>query len=737
MKKSGVVPSLEILKSAIEQIETSVVITDKDGIIEYVNPFFSETTGFQEQEVIGTTPWLFASVAHPRAVYKDLWKTVRAGKTWNGELQNKRKDGTLIWEKVSISPVKDEDGDLTHFIALAQEIHKKKEAVLELERSERLLNDVEKVHKTGGWEYDIETGVSYWTDGLYELHGFDKNTIEDHISAGLSCIEEGDRKLIEDAFYEALMTAEGYDLTLRFEDRNGVKKWCRFKTKPLFDENGKFSKLVGTVIDVSDQVEKEKELKEITTRLEYALLGSQAGMWDWNIKSGEVIVNERWAEMVGYTLDELSPLNIETWKNLTHPEDLKKAVIELEKCFSGENIIYETNLRMKHKDGHWVWINDRGAIFERDENGDVLRMAGTHIDISEAMRQRQKLEESERRYRVLFEKSSDANLLEKEGVIIDCNQAAVTLLGYDAKEEVIGLSIEQISPALYNGRSAEVFLLENQAIAKEKGHHRFEWARIRKDGTEFPVEIMLTNLDDEEYRDTRHVVWRDLSLRKKAEAALIKSNEERGLLLGEIHHRVKNNLAIISGLMQLQVMNSEHKHELKLLNSSINRINSIADIHEQLYQSDNFSSISLSDNIRKQVKSLSNMYSVENGINIEVKLDLGEVFVNINQALPVGLLINEILNNSYKYAFNGVKEGEIYIRLHDDSDRIYLHIGDNGTGIHFSESEKNESLGQTLINTFIKQLDADAEITVDDGVSYHISFMKSSKKGSLANSNIS
>jgi len=113
-----------------------------------------------------------------------------------------------------------------------------------------------------------------------------------------------------------------------------------------------------------------------------SLEGMKAGLWHWNIQSGETVFDETWARIVGHTLEELAPISIKTWETLTHPEDLKTAGQKLESYFRGETEAYECCLRMKHKAGHWVWILDRGTIFEYDEEGKPLLMSGTHVDIS-------------------------------------------------------------------------------------------------------------------------------------------------------------------------------------------------------------------------------------------------------------------------------------------------------------------------------------------------------------------
>lgn len=110
--------------------------------------------------------------------------------------------------------------------------------------------------------------------------------------------------------------------------------------------------------------------------------GTRIGLWDWNIQTGETYFNSRWAEIIGYTLDELKPISINTWGKYAHPKDLIISNKLLEEHFNGKSDYYDFKSRMKHKDGHWVWVHDRGKVFEWDKNGKPLRMCGSHIDIT-------------------------------------------------------------------------------------------------------------------------------------------------------------------------------------------------------------------------------------------------------------------------------------------------------------------------------------------------------------------
>lgn len=126
----------------------------------------------------------------------------------------------------------------------------------------------------------------------------------------------------------------------------------------------------------------EKTLFEERQRLAGIIEGTNIATWEWNVQTGETIINERWAEIIGYTLEELQPVTIQTWIDFAHPEDYNRSNGVLSKCFKGEIVFYDFEFRMKHKDGHWVWLHDRGKVVTRDEHGRAVLMLGTHADIS-------------------------------------------------------------------------------------------------------------------------------------------------------------------------------------------------------------------------------------------------------------------------------------------------------------------------------------------------------------------
>lgn len=150
----------------------------------------------------------------------------------------------------------------------------------------------------------------------------------------------------------------------------------------------------------------DQTVKDSERRLQATIEGTRVATWEWNLKTDEIRVNDRWAEMIGYSLQELSPLTIKTWENSVHPEDLIEAKARIQMHLSGELDYYECEFRRKHRDGHWIWVLDRGRIYERDKEGSALLMSGTHADISRRKNTELKLIRTNERLRNAIEEAN-------------------------------------------------------------------------------------------------------------------------------------------------------------------------------------------------------------------------------------------------------------------------------------------------------------------------------------------
>lgn len=264
-----------------------------------------------------------------------------------------------------------------------------------------------------------------------------------------------------------------------------------------------------------------RALTESRERLDLALRGTDVGLWDWNIESGATVVNEKWANMIGYTLAELNPVSMEFWNQVAHPDDLAESQRRLQAHFSGENEQYECEMRLRHKDGHWVWVLDRGRVFEHTREGHPLRMAGTQLDITQRKLAEADLAYNKQFFQTLLEQSLDGiGVTNLDGQYILVNPAFCALTGYSENE-------------LLNMHISDLMIAEDEMVLfpeARQGKSGVRTLRLqRKDGSAFCAEVSDTAITIEGQRLILGTV-RNIDTRIEWENALRESEEHfRGL----------------------------------------------------------------------------------------------------------------------------------------------------------------------------------------------------------------
>ncbi|MFO7786953.1 MAG: PAS domain-containing protein [Halospina sp.] len=227
----------------------------------------------------------------------------------------------------------------------------------------------------------------------------------------------------------------------------------------------------------------ESSLVESERRARLVIEGTRVGTWQWNVQTGETVFNERWAEIAGYTLEELQPTSIDTWMGLAHPDDLKESETLLKKHFKGESQAYDCKARMRHKDGHWVWVHDRGQVFDWDGNGDPLLMYGTHADITAEVEAEQALKASRDEFESLV-----ANM---PGMTYRCRRDDQLSMLYasDQVEQITGYSPQTLIDA-ERVRYQDLIHPDDQPIVRNRVQAALE------NGEDWHIEYRIRNRDD-------------------------------------------------------------------------------------------------------------------------------------------------------------------------------------------------------------------------------------------------
>jgi|GEM_PF-1706710 len=315
-------------------------------------------------------------------------------------------------------------------------------------------------------------------------------------------------------YHTAIDTWFGAPIT-RFE----MPDWARWLA---FGISGAALLFLLVSVGLRNQVHAQtRELRASQERLDLAIRGTDVGLWDWNIESGETIVNEKWASMIGYSLDELNPVNMETWNRMTHPDDLAESQRRLETHFSGENEQYDCEIRLRHKDGHWIWVLDRGRVFKRTHDGHPLRMAGTQLEITQRKQAEADLAYNRQLFQALLEQSLDGiGVTNLEGQYILVNPAFCALTGY-SDTELLTMQVSDLLPS-----NDEMVLFPKV----QQGESGVRTLRLqRKDGSTFFAEVSGAAITIEGQRLVLGTV-RNIDTRIEWEDALRESEEHfRGL----------------------------------------------------------------------------------------------------------------------------------------------------------------------------------------------------------------
>lgn len=324
--------------------------------------------------------------------------------------------------------------------------------------------------------------------------------------------------------------------------------------------------------------------------------------------------------------------------------------------------------------------------------------------------------ENEIYYRAIFENTGTSMLMIDEDMTISRVNSQVEILTGYSKEEIEGkkkwtdFAIEEEIERIkgYNE-------LKNEP---DKRPREYETKGQDKNGD---IKDLLVTVVTIPGTKKQLVSLMDITERKTAENQIKSSLKEKNILLKEIHHRVKNNMQIISSLLSLQTKFVNDEEALDILKESQNRVRSMAIIHEKLYQSNDISQINFGEYIESLVSNLFYSYNANN-TDIKPVYDVEDLSLNIDTAVPCGLIISELVSNSLKYAFPREKNGEIFISLKFRDGKYYLRVRDNGVGIPEFDVEKLDSLGLLLVFNLTEQLDGNITINREQCTEFIITF---------------
>ncbi len=696
-------------------------------------------TGYSPEELGGGGPPMYEDLIYPddrQLVHDAVEKSIRNGESFVLEYRIRNRQGAerWVWEQ-GRAVGKDADGvailegfisDITELKSMQFQLEKQKE-MLELVINSAPINifwkDMDSVYTGCNTKFLKSAGKQDIDDilGKSDLDLIWSSEAQKHLDDDNEVLTTGNPKLE----YE-----ENYILP------DGSKVWWRTSKIPLKDGNGEVMGLLAISEDITERKKAEDALQRQRDRLDYVIEASRLGTWAWNIKENTAEFNEMWATLLGHTMNEIGPSSYELWKSLGHPEDVPKIEALLQQCASGEMLDYSSEFRMRHKDGHWVWILDRGRVMTYDTEDRPLEMFGTHADITPLIQAEEELRQSEAKFRSYVEQAPHGVFIADEsGHYVDTNPAASQLTGY-TQDELLKMGIRHMVPP--DGREAGA---AHFAQVVEQGFVDGVLPHVRKDGTRRLWNVTAVRLNKNRILGFVQDVTEREQMEKQVRAA--QKLDAIGQLAGGVAHDFNNLLMGIMGYTELCLDEIEEENPIRQwLDEIMHEAKRSADIVRQLLAFSRKQTIAprilnLNDAVENMLKMLRRLIGEDidllwqPGRNLTViRIDPGQVdqilanlCVNARDAIGgVGKITIETANTTLD---------EDYCATHAEAqpgDFVMLAVSDSGSGMDaetqtsvfepfFTTKAEGEGTGLGLATVYgiVKQNDGSINVYSEPG----------------------
>ena len=534
----------------------------------------------------------------------------------------------------------------------------------------------------GLWFWDLENPEEEWMNAkFWTTLGYNPDKMPHKASAWQNIINKEDLLEVHSNFTKHLEDpTHPYDQIVRYKHKKGHTVWIRCRGKVFRDNLGNPIRMLGAHMDITDLKEKEQDLILQKQTLKEVIDGTDLGTWQWNIQTGETIFNERWAEIIGYTLDELKPISIDTWIKFSNPEDLEKSNTLLNEHFSGKSKVYECEARMKHKNGDYVWVLDKGRVISWDEEGNPEWMVGSHQEIT-----RQKKEYN--RIKLFIEQAPSALAMFDTNIrYVSASKAWFDFFKI-ADHNVQGKpQIEVVENVPENWESnyeqclsGEVLKdIEEKVIAKDESIRWLSWNFQPWYAEKGKIQGVIVNVND----ITK-------IKREKELQSLLDVTQAQNKRLKNFAHIVSHNLKSHTGNFEMLLsMLEEEKPELKenniiqmLVKASKDLSETIIDLNEVVSINTKLSNhqrpIELRETVNSVLRSLQGLI-MDTGVTIINEVEEGTKILGM--AAYLESIILNLVSNGIKYR-SDKEDAFVKLRSKKMKDFIVLEIEDNGLGI--------------------------------------------------------
>ena len=524
---------------------------------------------------------------------------------------------------------------------------------------------------------------------------------------------------LEDRIIKNQIIPLGYSEVYRKEYRrkDGIIIPVELRTFLLQNQNGESTGMWAIVRDITERKQAEEELRTSNDLVNMTQDAVGAGSWDWDIKTGKL----RWSPMMFklFGLDQTEhSATFDTWRSLLHPDDSETAESRIATAI--ENHEYLRNeYRIITPDGNQLWINALGNCFY-DEQDQPYRMIGICLDIT-----RQKLAEEEIKFTrdKLDYALHTVNIGAWELSLID--STAWRSLEHD---QIFGYK------TLLPEWTFDMFM--EHIIPEDRDQVKTKFQNALSTGTEWNFECRIRRTDgvirwiwakgNQVYNKknkpvTMFGIVQDITPHKLAEDQIINLLHEKEYILREVHHRIKNNMNTISGLLTLQAELQDNNRIKDVLHDASGRVQSMMILYDRLYRNELTGGLSIKDYLPSLIDQISAIFPLNKLITFNTQID--DIVLDPKILSLIGIIINELITNSMKYAFKKRKDGIITLSASKRENRLVIIFEDNGSGIPESVTLENSSgFGMQLVDLLVKQMNGSVKIERDNGTRFVIEF---------------
>lgn len=612
--------------------------------------------------------------------------------TFNDDFQIITEKGNQIYVNVFSIPQTNDDGKVYAVHGTIQDITKRKTAEINLKKRKNQIKSLTNNLDGTIFRYlrkpNGEEKLLYINSGIEDLHEVKREEVLDNTELLWEQILEEDIPKLEQAINDSAKHLEKMNQKYRIKTPSGQLKWVQGRATPHRLDDGSVV-WDALALDITEREHAKRDREEFQDLLQ----NSVSEIYIIDVDSYEILfANEvacrnfgysEW-ELIGKTPSELNPEFI----NISKLDELRAKLFDA----GDRGVEFESIHQRADGSRYPVQVNMKKGSYKGEE---IFIAAAIDISVQKTI-EKQLKEQVAISESIIDSMPGLFYMMDENLNLVKINKNASMFFDLD------GTDLSKMDPlSLISPRERDMVEEKIRSIF-ETGYAEAETIMVSR-GNEYNFYINGKLIEQD---GQKHIIGNGLNITDR-----VKMRKNNEVLIKEVHHRVKNNLAIISGLLSLEMDEVRDKHAILPMQRSINRIQSMAKVHELLYDNQNFSTVNIEEYLKELVDIIEATFSNERKVN--VKLDVDIIDLNVNEAIPLGMLFNELLTNSYKYAFDE-DGGNVSITVRKPNGRYEAIYEDDGKGLKEKvDLEQAETLGMAIINTLLQQLDADYELITD------------------------